>query len=413
MAKDIQLGRKPQREQPPPADLVARVTGKQPANLPPPPQKQGQALPPGVTGDLPLPTGKVVKVVNPSSMTPQERAALDAVGWTEAKEIPEGLIDEATARKVAEADEVVLPIDPRTPPAKMDTKPISQVTAEERGQALAALQQSQALLMAQQTVPGMTEALAAVAQSQQFTAQKRAAEVQLEVEDDRDKVKKNNPEPASEPEVAKSTFEESLPPGGETGADAMPAVCRHCGHDLTDTNVPEPSYQEKMVFLHAMLGEKTFVKEYELFGGNIAATFRTLTTREIDVVYKQAWRDRERGVVVTDIDYWERINRYRLFLQLLCLKSTATGGFIHDMPDGLSKETNPGCEATWNLGEMTVDPNETPLPMIEEWIIENVLKTEAIYRVVNTTCNEFNRLVARLEAMADNSDFWRRTEEQS
>jgi hypothetical protein len=65
------------------------------------------------------------------------------------------------------------------------------------------------------------------------------------------------------------------------------------------------------------------------------------------------------------------------------------------------------------VAETSILDGETPLLLIEDYIFANVLKTEAMFRVVNTACNQFNRLVARLEAMADDSDFWRPTEEQS
>lgn len=413
MPKEIPVGRKPTQQ-----ELLARATGQQ-RKMMPPPQQKGLKLPPGVTGDLPLPTGKVVGGVPPSAMTPQEREALDAVGWTPDVPVPTNMADilEGIRReKAAEAEEVVLPVDPRTPPPKFEPMAIKDLKPDEQKRILGAMKEAteqqeferaaareQAKMQARDTsVPGLGAAYAAAAKAAQGSREPV-------VEDDRDEPDKAKPQPDVQPPAVKSGFED---PKSETGADARPADCPHCGWNLAMPDVEEPDYADKLSFLHALLGQKVFVKDWELFGGNVVATFRTLTTQEIDVVYRQAWRDREMGKVMTEIDYWERINRYRLFLQLQCLKSLGPDGFVHDLPDGLSAQSNPQCTATWKVEE-PIDPNETPLPFIEEYLVTNVLKTEAVFRVVNMCCNRFNRLVAKLEAMADNSDFWRPTGEPS
>jgi hypothetical protein len=450
MAKEVNLGRKPTQQ-----ELLARVTGK--GKVPPPPQQVGRRLPPGVTGDLPLPSGKVVYGVSPASLTPAEREALTGMGWTEESgvPIPHGMADvleKERAARAAQAEEVVLPVDPRSKPVEVqDPVDISKVSPEDRERLLSAMKvafdreqqltrqtaDQQTLRQREAGVPGLGQAVKAAERAA------RASDEPL-VEDDRGQTasragnapggQSRDPGPIAsvhhkqpgkaevDPDEARieriegAADEARFPDNGgrsQTGADVRPAFCEHCQWPYGMPDIPEPAYGDKLAFVHALLGQKPFTKDYELFGGQLTAVFRTLTTREIDVVYRQAWRDRDAGRVVTEIDYWERTNRYRLFLQLSCLKSPGPDGFVHDLPDGLSREANPGCTATWNVDGSAVDVGETPLPLIEEYVVENVLKTEHVFRVVNNACNQFNRLVAKMEAMADNTDFWRPTEAPS
>jgi hypothetical protein len=186
--------------------------------------------------------------------------------------------------------------------------------------------------------------------------------------------------------------------------------CPHCGWDMGLPTIAEPTYDEKMGFLHSVLGQKTFVHQYELFGGKVIVRFRTLTTKEMDVIYNQVFRERESGAVTTIQDYWEKVNRYRLYLQLTYL-SAVDGSFTHTLPDGYSSDANPHADSHYDF--KPANPDDSYLPEIEQHVLEEVLRTETIQRSINTMCARFNRLVAKLEAMIDNSDFWEATKEQS
>jgi hypothetical protein len=213
----------------------------------------------------------------------------------------------------------------------------------------------------------------------------------------------------NEPEFGESP-QSSEPLAEGTGAAAQQTQCPHCSWDLSMPSIQEPSYNEKMGFLHSVLGQKTFINQYEMFGGKVLARFRTLTTKEMDVVYQQVFSEREAGIVTTIQDYWEKVNRYRLYLQLVYLAAT-DGSFTYQLPEGYSDKVNPHAASFYEF-EPT-DPDGTFLPEIENYILEEVLRTESIQRTVNTLCARFNRLISKLEAMIDNSDFWEATEEQS
>lgn len=392
-------------------DLLKRVTAPPPAKKPQTPQS-AKPLPAGVTGNPPLPTGRVVAGIAPSSLTPAERESLEAIGWTDDVPIPSNaaeLIQNAQAERLAEA--VPMPVSPQHKPIKVETVDIGSLDAGKRNALMASLadafeaekQQKEAEIEQRQrsaanmAAPGLADAQrAADVATARFTGE-------AEVVDDR-QAPPESPKPA-----------EASP----TGANAGPSHCPHCSWDLGQPDVPEPEYSDKMAFLQCLIGQKPYVKAYPLLGGNVEVAFRTLTTREVDVVYKQAYADQSAGRINTEVDFWERVNRYRLFLQMASYKADGANGFSHDLPDGYSKSTNTDAQGVWvteareaELFDETLGSG-TGVTAIEDWLISNVLKTEAVFRIVNNACNQFNRLVAKLEAMADNSDFWKPTGEQS
>ena len=197
-----------------------------------------------------------------------------------------------------------------------------------------------------------------------------------------------------------------------SGTSATPVLtqCPHCYWDLRLTEgISEPTYAQKLQFVHALLGQQCFTDEVALLNGQLLATFRTLTIREIDVVYRQAFLDKDNGRVVTELDFWEKVNRYRLYLQLRSLRSLdPQSRLYHDLPDGLSPDTNLHAKRHWATA--IAPAGDTPLVKLEEQMMQEILPTETLFRIVHAANNRFNRLAARLEAMIDHSDFWKPTE---
>lgn len=444
MAKSIDpFARKKAPAAPPPADpaaqkdRLARAAGAPRPATPPPARPV-----PGVTGNPPLPTGKVVSTPAVADLTPAEREALAAVGWTPEDGLPttaEGLkeLQQHVAKHLSA--EVPLPVPMDTPPVRPTPVPLSTLPPARQQQFKTALagitgkeEKARAVAAAQQTavsreaaIPGITAAAAASAAAVRAFEERMAREMAVEA----------GPAPAQAPEqvavnpaaveamAVHSHFaqraEAAAPPAApqppqpppETGANAQLAVCPHCSWDLTQADPVEPTYGDKMSFLQCMLGGVPYTKEYRLFGGTLAVKFRTLTMRELDLVYLQTAADK----MPTEIDYYERLNRYRFGLQLGLVRSDGPGGFVHDLPDGYSHAANQSATGVWVTAEQeaAMSPQETGLPHVIDYVITDVLKTEAVFRVLHNTCSEFNRLVAKLEAMADNSDFWKPTGEQS
>ncbi len=368
-------------------ELLAKATGK-----------PTTPLPTARTGVPLLPTGTPVMVegaFNADSLTDQEREALMAAGWSEAVELPKTPAGIKALQQIVEQSSGPLPppIDPKTPPIKINTIPLAAAPPEKQASIRAAL-------------AAVSQAEKANAASITAFREKRAAAAAVEHEEPIAEVKL----PTAAPADAKPAEVQS-----ETGAAAALAFCPHCNWDLSVPSVEEPPYSDKMAFLQCLLGQKPFVKSYLLFNGNVEVTFRTLTMLEVDTLYKQTYRDRELGNTPTDVDFWERLNRYRVMLQLQSFRANGEGGFFRDLPDAYSKATNPSGTAFWLEPEedAALPLGETAVPTIETWMIENVLKSDGLFRVVNVTCNKFNRLASKMEAMADNSDFWKPTGAQS
>lgn len=412
------------------ANLVARATGVQRQTIPTPPPATKI---PGITGNPPLPMGKVVGHISPSSLTAQERLTLEAVGWREDIELPktqEGLKELQKAIADQQSVEVPLPIDPRTPPLRAAAPiPIEKLPAAKQSSVLNAMKtigeseatrqmQSQAQAKrAQQdmTIKGMGPASQAVDNAvEAFRAKYETPKTEAE-EEHVYEVPIGPTGSASIPTVNTPPKAQAPAPRSDTGADAHLSHCPHCRRDLADPDVPEPPYADKLGFVQCIVGLKPFTKSYPLFNGVVEVTFRTLTTREIDVIYKQTYKDKGEGKLPTDYDYWERLNRYRMIMQLQSFRANGPDGFFKDLPDGYSKSTNPSGSGFWVTPdqEATFGPEDTGIPTIEEWLVEEVLKTEDVFRIVNNTCNNFNRVVSKMEAMVDNSDFWKPTEVQS
>lgn len=385
----------PFAKKPTAAELKARVTGatkREQVPLTP-------GLPPGVRGNIPLPTGRVVSpTINPDGLTEIERSTLEATGWTPDVPIPNGMADILNEIvQYHQTAEVELPVDPTRPPLKVETKPLSSLPSGKQAELIAKMKEmtvSEANAREQEAeyqrqaaremaVPGAGQAMRAAAQA---SAAKDAA---LEIEHEADE---RTPSP--------------------TGANYRPTHCPHCDFDLSNVEgIEPPTAADKSSFVQTMLGQKPFTKEYNLFGGNLIVAFRTLTTREVEVVYQQAYLDRKSEKAVEEVDYFEMLNRYRFILQIASVRAAEAGGMVHNLHEGYSQATNPSAATHWVSPEQAAEFEEgqTGLPTIEQWVLDEVLSTEPLFRAVNNACNQFNRLVIKMEALADNSDFWRPT----
>jgi hypothetical protein len=192
-------------------------------------------------------------------------------------------------------------------------------------------------------------------------------------------------------------------------------ICVQCGWDQDQPTIPEPEHKDKIGFLQSVLGHKVFSKRYLMFGGQLRVTFRTLSIREIDTLYQAAFRAQKEEQILTTADYYEYLNRLRLYLQLTSFSAASTSMQIK-LPEGLSKDTHEGCASYWDdfLKEQALfDENKPLIIQVQNYVIEKVMKTENLQRTITHECNKFNRLVAKLEACVDNPDFWEETEQPS
>jgi hypothetical protein len=227
------------------------------------------------------------------------------------------------------------------------------------------------------------------------------------------------PTPAVDSPVPPAAEEENAvesEPTEDENLATMRRVCIQCGWDQAVPTIPEPEHKDKIAFLHSVLGQKVFSKNYLLFGGNLQVSFRSLTIKEIDALYAETFKAQKMGLIVTTSDYYEYLNRLRLFLQLGGLSSRQTATHIK-LPEGLTPETHPDAVSHWETflkKENCFKEDDTSLIMqVQDYVLGKVLKTEHLQRSISHACNKFNRLVSKLEASVDAENFWNETEPQS
>jgi hypothetical protein len=213
--------------------------------------------------------------------------------------------------------------------------------------------------------------------------------------------------PVAVPEVSAPAQPEAST--NNTGALDPIAVCPRCAWDLKTPVGPEPEYFDKLKFVTTMLANKPFQKQYKLFNGELIVTFRSLRPKEIDACYSHIIYEINEGKIKFQGDIYEMVNRYRFYLQLVELRTKTSEGMSFEFPDGFTQRTNPKATAFWELPE-DLPENSKGLDIVEDYITSEVLTTESLHRVVAAACRDFNRLVAQLEAMVDNANFWKPTE---
>lgn len=405
-------------------DLKSRVTGG--ASQPKPPMKTPAPAAGRPIRSLPMAPGQIIPTATGEpALTAFERASLEKRGWKAGQPIPDSIQELASVIRAEEAAQPLPPPVPLdTPPAAFETVDISQLDPSSRAEVMRKISEvSKGSKSPPQAVPVESPTIASQAVYRQVNpyyqpATPQQPEVDPEVIVDVPSRQTMTPPaavqaPVAPPPAAKEVVEApaaEIPEDHSDESIGHPTNCPHCRWDLSQPDIPEPSYADKQSFLHAVLGQKPFMKTYDIFAGALQVTFRTLTTKEVDKIYFQTLQESKSGQLQTSLDYWERINRYRLYLQIL--KLDAPGVRLQTLPEGFTVETNPHAGSHWKI-EDNKDPNYTGLLLVENYVLKEVLGTEMLLRCVQNTCQGFNRLVSKLEALMDDSDFWKKTEEQS
>lgn len=425
------FGEKPLAPQP--------TTGFDSAPMPTPPA--AGPTPPGVTGQHPLPPGKVIA----GSLTNRERQDLINAGVDPNKPLPGNvaeLLQQAQANAQQELENLPPPVHPDTPPVEFApqeidtndpqamaafTKKVRETTEayEQAGQEIPAAAspppQPQPIPAAAAPPPQAQPTPAAQPQPRPSATQ---AMLDAELAEQQRLREEHNAHSNMDPSVAEAhrlasgeqyqfphEIENDLDQVAEpeeeddsTGVSVPMTECPHCAWPLHLDDPIEPDQETKMRFQASVLGQKPFLQKYPLFGGAATLTLRSLTTREVDTIYKQAFYEQQNGILQSLDDFNERVNRMRVYLQLYALEYA--DGRLIDLPDGLSVESNPNASAFWS-GD--VPEGQTMLVGIERYILDKVLTTESLVRMVGNLTATFNRLVAKMEAMIENPDFWKPT----
>ena len=403
---------------------------RKPVPAPPPPaaDKNPYIDPKMLPGEgrPPLPMGAV-------QMSDYTRKQLEAIGWKDGMHIPGDLgqrIQEIQAEVAKERGEAKLEMPPGWVPPRpklVDISELPEKHQQELRQYMSEYQQQMAAEAAAEAAeqeieskipPGTDPTTAAAMRTNLMAAQVANATrgTGMRMIDD------GPPLPSSLPpvpegktlggvtnispvfeqiEAAKKMTEAATPAAEppphdhavETGT-AMPVTnCPRCLWNLKLPFDATPTKRDKETYLAAMLGVTRFVKKVPLFGGHASVTFRSLTTKEANMVSRQLGYDLRAGRIREDGEFWGDLMAYRLALSLQ--------QFVTDQHVAIDVPAINDIPYTANP-----DEDETPLVPMVKYINEEVLNTESLRRVVGMEHRQFQRLVEALEAASSDPDFW-------
>lgn len=200
---------------------------------------------------------------------------------------------------------------------------------------------------------------------------------------------------AADPPVAEKTEPEpATEKPKETVDPSLVVFCPRCGWDMRQKFDVVPTDREKEDFLATLLGGVRFKKKYELFGGRIVVTFRSLLAEENKLIYRQLVLDQQQNKVATEAEWFVQMMDYRLACSLESV-ADKSGKVLMVIPllEEMAFEANKD------------EPLATPLPKQLDLINKNMAQ-EATRRLVGTHLRQFQRLVEALEAMALEPNFW-------
>ena len=185
-----------------------------------------------------------------------------------------------------------------------------------------------------------------------------------------------------------------ITPPANTVDPSLVVFCPRCGWDLRQKFEVVPTDRDKEDFLATLLGGARFKKKYELFGGRIVVTFRSLLAEENKLIYRQLVLDQQKNKVATEAEWFVQMMDYRLACSLETV-ADKNGKVIASIP---------------TLDELKFEPDKdeplsTSLPTQLE-LINKTMAQEATRRLVGTHLRQFQRLVEGLEAMALEPSFW-------
>jgi hypothetical protein len=196
---------------------------------------------------------------------------------------------------------------------------------------------------------------------------------------------------------------EPAPPAepAETQVIAVPAeepkpaavFCPRCGWDARMKFDIVPTNRDKEDFLSTLLGGQRFRKKYELFGGKVVVTFRSVLAEENKLIYRQLVLDQAVDKVRTEAEWFVQLMDYRLACALDTITNDS-GKVLAEMP-----------ELVMPTGPIDAD-GQTPVVAQLDIINKNILAQEATRRLVGTHLRQFQRLIEGLEAMALEPSFW-------
>lgn len=191
-------------------------------------------------------------------------------------------------------------------------------------------------------------------------------------------------------EVATEEKGSAALPAQEVTAKPHPVNCPRCGWDVAVPHEVKITDNDKEDFLSSILGGHRFRKKFDLFGGRFVVHFRSLTSAENEMVYRQISLDQGNDVITTRAQWLIRVLDYRMACALEKI-TDKDGKIINEFPE-------------IDLSVSGKDQTAI-LPRYDE-MNQTALTQEAVRRLVGQHLREFFRLTEALESMALDPSFW-------
>jgi hypothetical protein len=155
----------------------------------------------------------------------------------------------------------------------------------------------------------------------------------------------------------------------------------------------EPVDLDVAAWVAAQLCDGVFRKEFELFGGKMRVTYRTLTCEQQELVFAQLRDDTKAGRCVTIDDFWRL---QRSYTTLLSLEQVVVGV----APTNVAKAVDEALAGDKAGG------GKMPLPeVLEALTAKPPFQSASVWRVLCELVRRLELTVDQLEKMADRPDF--------
>lgn len=190
-----------------------------------------------------------------------------------------------------------------------------------------------------------------------------------------------------------TTVKPAQEPTSALVAAGNPQNCPRCGWDMKQKFEITPTDADKEAFLISLLGGHRFKRTYELFGGKVRVTFRSMLAEENKAIYRQLVMDQQAKKIATEAEWFVQLMDYRLACSLDEMTTQ----------EGLIVATIPEVTLVSPLPE---NDDDNPLVRQLQQINKDVLAQEITRRLVGAHLRRFQRLLETLEAQALDPSFW-------
>ena len=180
-------------------------------------------------------------------------------------------------------------------------------------------------------------------------------------------------------------------------------ICRACGAPAHIDGELDVSEEDKTRWLRHVLGENRFTQAYDVFGGRIKVTFRSRTTAENDMLFKQLTHEINEHQLpeapyFSSPAYVARLNRLMLVTSLKQVRKVSAN--IEEAPDAITDYPEV-TEQSYPIGEDMV----TPVGRAHETILQSM--DESMVAVLMTLLRRFDALTSTLVNRSSDPDFWK------